>query len=718
MFISQIASLVAGILFWNTIVHFSGFGLSFFLGILYLSLYGFVVYKKRKEIDFNFIAFSFLGSFILAEYIRSRILVLGGLNETFFKIRNPLFFLYFLLASISLLILQKKQKNWKSSFQKFLSYTPFLLQCLFMFYLHNPTNLTSLDTKFARLVPYSIVLERNLDLNEFFGNPKIVKIRQPRPPEVIEKINEEEAYIYEYFLIRVGEKFYTLYPLVLGVLSSLLYFLFWVLGFPVFQNLSPTQFPLLIQDTGEAFAMERISAAFVAILTSFVFFKISRKFVHLIPALLITLIYSIATSHYTISSQALWQHGFVEFLFLLIYYLVIKIRKKNSNLLYGIWIGFFAALAFFVRGTSALLLLLIGLEFLFYIYRSKNYKLIAYTIVGALPIMISLIMLNLSIYSNPMGGYGVFFSKPENSLFFSNSYIFQNLYHILFSASRGLFIYFPYFLVLLILGIYYRKNFRIWILIGTILSYIFFFTRYYDWHGGWNYGPRMLTETMPAFLLLLVLLWKKINSMGRFFKSVFFFLISFSIFAQLQGTYAEQSVFSRWHSCTLYDFRDHIDDWENTQILANLRLHFSKLISGFPYKGVYSCSKGTPIREGSRIQGALLDSKNPIDLLYPSFFLPEKAKNLPLLLTDEFYASTGKNCLEISLKQEAKESELAIFLVVKQTILEIPIDKDKKNIRFEFSTRSNTLNSLLVFGKTNEPIQWDLFRVWKNSCPN
>ncbi|MEM7798044.1 MAG: hypothetical protein AAF633_02540 [Chloroflexota bacterium] len=80
----------------------------------------------------------------------------------------------------------------------------------------------------------------------------------------------------------------------------------------------------------------------------------------------------------------------------------------------------------------------------------------------------------------------------------------------LISPSRGIFVFMP-FLILLILGIGFkpgllRKRILLYV-VGWALLHLWLTGQAVIWWGGNSYGPRLLTELMPGLLLLITMIW-------------------------------------------------------------------------------------------------------------------------------------------------------------------------------------------------------------------
>jgi len=113
--------------------------------------------------------------------------------------------------------------------------------------------------------------------------------------------------------------------------------------------------------------MEKVSASIVASLSCvFMFLSIKQMFNDKI-AWISTIAFGLATNTWSTSSQALWQHGMVELLLVIMIYLVLLIEKKDS-VKNTIFLGLLSGLFIFNRPSDSVLLIPI----IFYVFFVKR----------------------------------------------------------------------------------------------------------------------------------------------------------------------------------------------------------------------------------------------------------------------------------------------------------------------------------------------------------
>ena len=246
--------------------------------------------------------------------------------------------------------------------------------------------------------------------------------------------------------------------------------------------------------------LAKTSATIIAAL-SCVFVYLAGK--ELFPqkiALATALVYAFATSTWSVSSQALWQHGTVELLLILMIYLVIKNERERSrnNI---IFLGLLTGLFLFNRPPDAVLLLpIIG-----YVVWYERQNLPVYAISAAatgLPFLIY----NLSIFGNVFGGY-----KQNLGVFTFGLDSIGNFAGLLIAPNVGLLIFSP----VLILAVFGYLNLRtissvrvrqVLFVFGPaivleILVYSFF--GFWESSVAFSYGQRFLTGFIPVLAIFV-----------------------------------------------------------------------------------------------------------------------------------------------------------------------------------------------------------------------
>jgi|GEM_PF-2533615 len=267
-------------------------------------------------------------------------------------------------------------------------------------------------------------------------------------------------------------------------------------------------------------------------------------------AVIIALIYGLATPAFATSSQALWQHAPSQFLICLTIYLLIRGEERPGfTALAGLPLG----LSVLVRTTNLVFILPV-LIYIVWKRRSQLLGFAAALLPGALitawynhaaygafyrfPLMAPEYLLPASEFSkyNESGGY---WQTPLLTGFWGN----------LISPSRGLLVISPILLLAfagLVLLIWKRKE--LWqktfpLYLCFALAFLFellLISKKTAWAGGLSFGNRLLLDTLPFLCFLFIPAFEYYDKMMKpswktAAKSVFIVLLVISILFQVEG---------------------------------------------------------------------------------------------------------------------------------------------------------------------------------------
>ena len=253
----------------------------------------------------------------------------------------------------------------------------------------------------ARYLPLSILREFDLDLDEFsFLHREVV----------------------HYYLQYRNGHFLSTFPIGAALLATPIYLL------PVLWGITP-------QSPWMPF-LEKSAARIIAALSVLFLYLALRRLTLARHALLIALVYALGTSTFSVSSQALWQHGPAQlFLTLTIYFLVRGLNERG----YVAPAGFTSMAMVFCRPTNVL----VALPILLYVLHRRRKELIGF-VICALPPLLFLLAYNQYYFGSFFDtGYGSSLSNPS-SFWWENSLV-DGLLWMLISPHRGLLIYSPIF---------------------------------------------------------------------------------------------------------------------------------------------------------------------------------------------------------------------------------------------------------------------------------
>ncbi|MCI0617103.1 glycosyltransferase family 39 protein [bacterium] len=373
----------------------------------------------------------------------------------------------------------------------------FVVCVVLILYFGNYRTLGSSDTIPARYLPLSILREGNFDLDEFSN---------------LHSRASSSGMVYR------RNHFISSYPVGAALLASPFYL--------------PSAIGPMQGNSRFVADLDKMAAAFLVILSVIVlYFAILQLTTHGM-ALLITAVYALATSSFSVSSQALWQHGPAQLCLTAALYCLVRGSKEPR------WIflaGFPTALAIACRPTDALLVIPMGLYVLFH-----QTKKVPGFLLFTLPPILFQILYNYYYFDNPFHTQW----RLDQEGFWTTPFL-EGLSGILFSPARGLFIYSP-ILLFSFVGIivcWTKHEFVLlrYLSIG-VLANLVLYSRFFMWWGGSTYGPRLLADLLPILCLFFYPI--KDFLAKRNTRIIFIVLTAFSITAHAIGAYTYDPYFS------------------------------------------------------------------------------------------------------------------------------------------------------------------------------
>ena len=244
-------------------------------------------------------------------------------------------------------------------------------------------------------------------------------------------------------------------------------------------------------DLGLLLRVGHVAAAFYEVIAALLLWSVLRRLLSERASLALVLLYFLGTSVRTVSSQALWQHAGVHLAVALALWLLVdeRPRTQRRDLLAGLALG----LGGVVRQTTALVAL--GLA-----PSRAGLRAIAVLGAGVAAGLLPLLIFNWMAYGSPIEqGYGV---KPFDTP------ILDGFVGLLFSQSRGLFVYEPWAVLALLSMIIARfanttRGRVSETLSSLIVAWVVFlavYATYAEWWGGRVFGPRFLDDLAPVLI--------------------------------------------------------------------------------------------------------------------------------------------------------------------------------------------------------------------------
>lgn len=272
---------------------------------------------------------------------------------------------------------------------------------------------------------------------------------------------------------------------------------------------------------------------------------------------------------------ALWSHNFAVLFSLIALYFALKSIKEQKQINFII-ISFSLFAAYLCRPTLSLLSPAI---ILFIYFHSKR---CAFKIAGLLFLMLGgFILFSFHEFGQILPDYYI----PKR---LSGEHFWTALYGNLFSPSRGLFIYSPFLIFPLI---FYRQtkkilqeNIKLIFIVLLPLIHLISISQFPHWWAGHSYGARFMSDVLPAFYLIFILVFQKImidykNNFMKIFLYIFFLFTGiFSIYINtFQGLYNNYT--RSWNANPNIDiYPEYLFDWKYPQFFNNAERQKRRII--------------------------------------------------------------------------------------------------------------------------------------------
>ncbi len=390
------------------------------------------------------------------------------------------------------------------------------------------------DSLPTRALPFSILREGNLDVNEFTW---------ASTPD------REWPYYIHGKGFRINRKFYPVSPIATAVVISPLYVIpsIWLAWNDVPYVDSRARVVMVM--------MEKLSAALLTALSAAFLYLLLCRLTTERWALTLTLVYALGTSTWSISSQALWAHGLAELCLVALCSILAR-----GTLSLGSLAGAGAICALMIANRPQMVMFAAA-TFACVISRERR-LLIPFTAVAAL-LGSALIAYNVFAFGNVFGGYG-------GIQHFSNPFL-EGLGGLTVSPNRGLFVFTP-ILIFSVWGIVevWRRDGPEWLRFFTVALgfHVLMYSKFDDWYAGYTYGPRYFTDVLPLLIVLLVYGLIPLCRM-RLIRVFAVLLILYGVAVQGIGVYAADDGWNR-EPISIDTRPERVWDWDDTQIGRSL----------------------------------------------------------------------------------------------------------------------------------------------------
>jgi hypothetical protein len=413
------------------------------------------------------------------------------------------------------------------------------------------------DSRFSLLVSESLLHRHTFDLSP--NLPPFVTVMVTDQLEILSNVQY-------YQLLRVNRTIVYAYPPGGSILSIPLVALLNLSGLSASSN---HRFNFDAED-----AMQRIIAAFLMAALISIFFRAARLLLPLRWSILIALGAAFGTPVWSSLSRALWGQTWAVFL---TGYLVYRLLEDSTSVrpLSGTIAATLASWIFFTRPTGAIVI--IGVTV--YLAVCRKQLLVPWLAAGTFW-LICFVVFSFIVYRTLLPPY-------YYAHFLHPRYILEATIGILFSPSRGLFIFIPMTLWVLFLLMRNRGSIRYRALtslaVGVSLGHLLLIASDIQWWGGFCYGPRLMSDLIPWLVLLAIIACDAemhrrpsrfvppgmpILSMSRWIKALGLLALVISIFMNGAGALSKDTLLWNVRDVNVDKHPEKIWDWKRPQFLA------------------------------------------------------------------------------------------------------------------------------------------------------
>jgi hypothetical protein len=314
--------------------------------------------------------------------------------------------------------------------------------------------------------------------------------------------------------------------------------------------------------SGHAQPLDGMIASAIAALAVGVMFLVVRQLTpSLWVALLSTAAFAFGTQVWSTASRTLWMHGPSVLCLSLALLVALRVRRSTPSSEWCLALGALLGVAYFVRPTNVVPLIVFGLWVLHLGRRPA-----ARFAVGAASVAAGFVLLDALLYGRVLQPY---FSGSRVGL---STTTVEALLGNLVSPARGLFVFVP---VSLLCGYGFLLKRRT----GTLSSldvavaasaagYWLLVSTFPSWWAGWAYGPRFLTDVTPFLIWFLPPVFAAVTQRRRVVLAAIVVLVmAASVGVQARGALAPSTAAWNWKPIDVGTDRGRLWDWSDPQFL-------------------------------------------------------------------------------------------------------------------------------------------------------
>jgi hypothetical protein len=357
----------------------------------------------------------------------------------------------------------------------------------FAVYNANMRAIPAADSYAARYLPFSILRNHTVVLD-----PIVDTVAQGRQAPPVRGRNGSAFWITH----GLGNHQVSTYPILLPVVIAPLYLP--AIAYLDARGWDPQRFDQVAR------IMEKLVASLIAAASVALLYLLLRRRSSPRIAASLCLVYAFGTTTWVISSQALWPHGLAQ---LLVVATMLLLTGARTALRVAA-AGFLSAMIAANRPPDALLAAALGLYGLWW----AGPRRLLFVATGLVPVGLT-VAYNLLAVGHVAGAYALFV-RPQNY----NDDIFGGILGLLFSPTRGLFVFSPFLLFLpclFPLALRDKATRSLSLVMSAAMVLLIVVYAAVDWRQGVSWGPRWLGDMLPMLMWMLAAVVTALPRSGR-----------------------------------------------------------------------------------------------------------------------------------------------------------------------------------------------------------
>lgn len=247
---------------------------------------------------------------------------------------------------------------------------------------------------------------------------------------------------------------------------------------------------------GERGAQKIISSILMAIVVC-IFFETSSMLLPWRWSLIVTIGAGFGTQIWSTATRALWSNTWEVFLAACLVLMLLK-QERGSSRCSGPLLATLVSWMYFVRPTGAITVVAVSIFTLL----TNREEFLTYALTG-LAWLLAVLTYSWVVFGQLLPDY-----YHQGSTLHVSGWLVA-FAGCLVSPSRGLLIFVPSVFIVVYLVARNWNGLLSWRLallaIGIICAQLFMIAGYPTWWGGWSYGPRLLTDVIPWFVVLAIM---------------------------------------------------------------------------------------------------------------------------------------------------------------------------------------------------------------------